>query len=147
MTVQQTRNTKDRFRHATLFEIIGLCLAVPLVAWGFGTDLVDTGVLGIALSVMAMIWNMIYNHYFDVVLLKIGLNPEKRGLIVRGLHALLFEGGFIVISVPVAAWWLSISLVEALVMDISVTLFYLGYTYVYNLCYDAVFPYPAERSG
>jgi hypothetical protein len=54
----------------------------------------------------------------------------------------MMDQGFIVISVPAIAWWLSLSLVKALAMDFSFTLFYLGYTYVYNWIYDRVFPYP-----
>ena len=45
MTARHLRNTKDRLRHALFYELVGLILAVPLAAWGFGTDLVETGVL------------------------------------------------------------------------------------------------------
>ena len=142
MTVKQIRNAKDRMRHSVLYEIFGLIMAVPLAAWGFGTDLVDTGVLGIFFSILAMIWNMIYNHYFDIVLLKNGRNPAQRGFMLRAVHAVLFEAGFLIISVPTIAWWLSLSLVKALAMELGFTFFYLGYTYVYNWLYDRIFPYP-----
>ena len=142
VTVKQIRNAKDRMRHSVLYEIFGLIMAVPLAAWGFGTDLVDTGVLGIFFSILAMIWNMIYNHYFDIVLLKNGRNPAQRGFMLRAVHAVLFEAGFLIISVPTIAWWLSLSLVKALAMDLGFTFFYLGYTYVYNWLYDRIFPYP-----
>lgn len=139
---QPIRTTKDRLRHAVFYEIIGLLLAVPLAAWGFQTDLAKTGVLGVFFSLLAMFWNMVYNHYFDILLLKTGRNPAKRGFLLRWVHAVLFEAGFIVITVPTIAWWLSLSLLNALAMDFSLTLFYLGYTYVYNWAYDRVFPYP-----
>ena len=142
VTVKQIRNAKDRMRHSVLYEIFGLIMAVPLAAWGFGTDLVDTGVLGIFFSILAMIWNMIYNHYFDIVLLKNGRNPAQRGFMLRAVHAVLFEAGFLIISVPTIAWWLSLSLVKALAMELGFTFFYLGYTYVYNWLYDRIFPYP-----
>ena len=124
---------------------MGLILAVPLAAWGFGTDLVETGVLGIFFSILAMIWNMVYNHYFDIMLLKNGRNPARRGFWLRAVHALLFEAGFIIVSVPAIAWWLSLSLVKALAMDLGFTLFYIGYTYVYNWAYDRIFPYPVFK--
>ena len=142
MTARHLRNTKDRLRHALFYELVGLILAVPLAAWGFGTDLVETGVLGIFFSILAMIWNMIYNHYFDIVLLKNGRNPARRGFWLRTVHALLFEAGFIIVSVPAIAWWLSLPLVKALAMDLGFTLFYIGFTYVYNWVYDRIFPYP-----
>ena len=142
VTVRQIRNAKDRMRHAVFFEIFGLVLSVPLVAWGFETDLMKTGVLGIFFSILAMIWNMIYNYYFDILLLKNGRNPAQRGFMLRTVHALLFEAGFLLISVPAIAWWLSLSLVKALAMDLGITLFYVGYTFVYNWVYDRIFPYP-----
>lgn len=147
MTVRHLRNAKDRMRHAVFYELVGLILAVPLAAWGFGTDLLDTGILGIFFSILAMIWNMIYNHYFDIVLLKNGRNPAHRGFRLRALHAILFEAGFIIVSVPAIAWWLSLSLAKALAMDLGLTLFYLGYTYVYNWAYDRIFPYPVFRAS
>lgn len=145
LTVKPLRNAKDRMRHAVIYEIVGLILAVPLAAWGFGTDLVETGVLGIFFSILAMIWNMIYNHYFDIMLLKNGRNPARRGFRLRALHAFLFEAGFIIVSVPAIAWWLSLSLAKALAMDLGFTFFYLGYTYVYNWAYDQIFPYPVLK--
>ena len=142
MTATKLRDGRDRMRHAVIYECVGLILAVPLAAWGFGTDLMDTGLLGIFFSVLAMIWNMIYNHYFDLLLIKNGRDPARRGFRLRTVHAVLFETGFLVVSVPAIAWWLSLSLIEALAMDLGFTLFYVGYTYVYNWIYDRVFPYP-----
>ena len=136
------RTTKDRLRHAVLYEIIGLLLIVPLASWGFQTDLVKTGILGIFFSILATIWNMVYNYWFDILLVRNGRNPAQRGFVLRAVHAILFEAGFIIISVPAIAWWLSLSLIKALAMDIGFTLFYLGYTYVYNWVYDRIFPYP-----
>lgn len=63
-----------------------------------------------------MIWNMIYNAIFD------GLWPAdrvKRRLPLRMAHALGFEGGFIFIGLPLAAWMLNITLWQALVVEIG----------------------------
>lgn len=139
---QPLRTTGDRIRHALIYEAIGLTLAVPLAAWGFGTDLVKTGVLGVFFSLLAMVWTMAYNYYFDKALLKLGRNPARRGVLLRAAHTLLFEAGFLIVSVPAIAWWLSLSLWEAVAMDLGFTLFYVAYTYVYNWGYDTIFPYP-----
>ena len=42
--------------------------------------------------------------------------------------------------VPVAAWWLNVSLVEALLLDLGIVLFFLPYTFCFNLAYDAARP-------
>ena len=56
----------------------------------------------------------------------------------RGLHALLFEGGLVLVCVPLIAAWLNVSLMQAFILDIGVLLFFLPYTYVYHWGYDVV---------
>jgi uncharacterized membrane protein len=53
-------------------------------------------------------------------------------------HALGFEGGFILIGLPLAAWMLDITLLKAFMVEIGFFLFFLPYTVVYNWCYDAL---------
>ncbi|ERH51197.1 membrane protein [Ectopseudomonas chengduensis] len=62
----------------------------------------------------------------------------ERGLWARVSHALLFEVGLIVVLVPLAAWWLSIGLLEALLLDIVLILFFLPYTLAFNWIYDVL---------
>jgi uncharacterized membrane protein len=38
--------------------------------------------------------------------------------------------------VPLAAWWLQVSLWQALLLDLGFFAFFLPYTYVFNLAYD-----------
>ena len=40
-----------------------------------------------------------------------------------------FELGLILIVIPLAAWWLNISLWQAFVLDIALVLFYLPYAF------------------
>ena len=56
------------------------------------------------------------------------------------IHAFGFELGLILIVIPLAAWWLSISLWQAFVLDIGLVLFYLPYAFFYNLAYDRARP-------
>ena len=42
------------------------------------------------------------------------------------------------VSVPLIAWWLQVSLMQALILDLGVLLFFLPYTYVYHWVYDVV---------
>ena len=64
----------------------------------------------------------------------------KRPCCVRVLHAVLFEGGLLVLLAPFIAWYLGVGLWHALVMDVSFALFYMGYAFVFNWAYDTVFP-------
>ena len=83
----------------------------------------------------SMAWNMTFNTLFDRLERRAGLT---RTLGMRVAHAVAFELGLVAMVVPVAAWWLNVSLVEALVLDLGLVLFFLPYTFCFNLAYDAL---------
>lgn len=135
------RSTLDRIRHALAFEIIGLAIITPLGALAFGLALADMGVIGVAAATLATVWTYIYNLGFDHAMMALRGDTAK-SLRLRIVHALLFELGLLVILVPPIAWYLDIGLIEALVMDAALALFYVVYAFVFNLAYDTVFPVP-----
>ena len=135
------RATKDRIRHAISFEVIALLIVAPAGAWAFDKPLQDIGVVGIVSATTATLWNYLYNLLFDHAMLRIAGHLRKT-LAVRVLHTLLFEGGLLVALLPFIAWYLDIGLLEAFYLDVSFTLFYLVYAFVFNWLYDLVFPIP-----
>ena len=64
----------------------------------------------------------------------------------RVAHALGFEAGLVVMLVPLFAWWLGVSLWQAFVLDLGLIVFFLVYTYVFNLGFDRVFGLPASAA-
>lgn len=128
-----TKSIKERALHALLFEIIGVLLFAPLLAWAMGHSLGKMGAMTVMISTVAMLWNMLFNAMFDGLRHKLGF---KLSLATRLLHALGFEGGLILVIVPLAAWWLSISLLEAFLLDIGLLLLFLPYTLLFNWVYD-----------
>lgn len=129
------RTLKERFFHAAGFEVLAITLVSPLAAWIMNKPLFQMGALAIMLSTLAMIWNMVYNAGFD------RLWPREkvtRGFKLRVMHALGFEGGFILIGLPPAAWMLGVSVWQALMIEIIFFLFFLPYTMAYNWVYDKV---------
>ncbi|MFC3704041.1 PACE efflux transporter [Devosia honganensis] len=135
------RTTADRIRHAVFFEIIGIAMATPLAAFAFHLPGGDSAVIVVASATVAMVWNYVYNLGFDHAMTAWRGGTEKT-VPIRVAHAILFELGLLTIMLPGIAWYLQISLWEALVMDIALALFYMGYAFVYNWAYDRVFPLP-----
>ena len=127
------RSVKERIFHALCYEVIGIIIFTPIVAYLMGLDLLHTGVLTAGISAIAMLWNMLFNAMFDRWAAR---KNWTRTVKIRVLHALLFEGGLIVAIVPLAAWWLEISLWQAFWLDIGFLLAFLPYTYIYNWSYD-----------
>lgn len=129
------KSLRERILHALAFEGLAIALSAPALAWLLDKSLVHTGALTLAVSTLAMLWNMAFNAAFDRAQQRLGFT---RGAKARIVHALLFELGLIVATVPLAAWWLSIGLVQAFVLDIGLLLFFLPYTLGFNWAYDTL---------
>lgn len=133
------RSTRDRLRHAILFEVLGLALIVPLGSVLFGLHGADMGVIGVGSALAATAWNYVYNLGFDRLMQRL-VGHTRKGLALRVGHALLFEAGLLMILLPPIAWYLGIGLIEALVMDLAIAAFYVAYAFAFNLAYDRAFP-------
>ena len=127
------KSITERFCHALLFEVLAIAICAPLGAWLLGYPLAHMGVLTLMVSLIAMVWNMLFNALFDQAQRRMGF---QRNVTARAVHAVLFEVGLILAVVPMAAWWLDISLWHALVLDIGIALFFLPYTFAFNWLYD-----------
>ncbi len=137
------RTTCDRIRHAISFEIIGILIVVPLGSIAFGMDIKDIGVVSVIAATTAMLWNYIYNLIFDRAM-KRWRGSVHKTLAVRILHALLFEGGLLLVTLPLLAVYLGIGLWQALLIDAAFVIFYLVYAFVFNWTYDWAFPLPRD---
>jgi uncharacterized membrane protein len=123
----------ERAFHATLYEAVAIVLCAPVAAWAMGTSLPKMGALTLTFSAIAMVWNIVFNALFDSAQRRW---PFERTFAVRLLHGAVFEFGMFAMCIPLAAWWLSISLWEALLLDAGLLLFFLPYTVVFNWAYD-----------
>ncbi|GIZ13649.1 multidrug/biocide efflux PACE transporter [Pseudomonas sp. NCCP-436] len=129
------RSLIERIGHALAFESLAIAIIVPGMLLFLDKPVFHLGVLALMFSTIAMLWNMLFNYLFDRAQARMGF---ERGLLVRIAHALLFEAGLILAVVPLAAWWLSVGLWEALLLDIGLILFFLPYTIGFNWLYDLV---------
>lgn len=138
------RSTLDRIRHTVGFELIGLVIFAPLGSLVFGYELHQMGIIAAVASLIAALWNYIYNLMFDRAMVRF-TGQVRKSPRVRVMHALLFELGLLVVFLPLVAWYLKISLLDALIMDLAVAAFYVVYAFIYNWLYDIVFPIPARK--
>jgi uncharacterized membrane protein len=133
------RSFKDRIRHAVMFELIGLAIFTPAAALLFDQPIEHMGIVGIISATAATVWNFVYNVGFDKAMMRIRGSVQKT-MSIRIAHTALFEAGLIVVLIPFIAWYLGISLMTALAMDIAIVAFYLVYAFFFNIAYDRVFP-------
>ena len=127
------RTTADRIRHTLLFEIIGLAICAPLASWILDKGLAQIGALSFVLSLTAMGLNYVFNLIFDIALVRLGRPVNVRPVWMRVLHAMLFEASLLILTVPVVAWWLGMTLWTAFLTDIGFALFFLYILFYQNL--------------
>ena len=133
------RSTADRIRQAVSFELIGILIVTPLFAWAFDHPMGDMGILVALGATAATAWNYLFNLGFDH-LLNWRRGDVRKTLPIRIVHAVLFEATLLILLLPLFAWWLGVSLVAALVMEISFAAFYMVYAFVFTWGYDILFP-------
>ncbi|WP_322013463.1 PACE efflux transporter [Paraburkholderia sp. J12] len=133
---------KRRIVYVTVFEGLAILVTGASLASIAGSGLNRAGAAAILTSVVATSWNFVYNLLFERW--EARQTKRGRGVARRIAHAMGFEGGLLLMLVPMFAWMLHISLVEAFVMDIGLTVFFLVYAYLYNLGFDYLFGLPAS---
>ena len=136
---------KRRVVYISLYEGIAIVVASLGLAWMSGQGVGHSGVVAVMASAIAIAWNLLFNTLFE----RWEARQAKRGRSLgrRVAHAIGFEGGLVMLLVPTIAWWLEISLWEALVMDLALVVFFLVYTFVFNWVFDAVFGLPASAAA
>ena len=138
--VIKIRTGKERLKFSGLFELILIAVLAPMGALVLEKQILDVGVLALVLSLKAMLFNLLYNWMFDLVDVRAGRIPTQRNVLRRILHAVGFEVGLMITSLPIVVWWLGLSLLQALIMDLVVTSFVVVYTFVFTWSYDRLYP-------
>lgn len=136
----KTRNTLDRLRYALCFELLLIASIAPMLAFILELPVSDTGGLAIILSAKAVLVNLIFNAIYDRIDVHYGRVPTERSALGRTIHAISFESCLVITSLPIIMWWLSMSLWQALLMDLALMAFVVCFTWLYTWCYDRLFP-------
>lgn len=136
---------KRRVVYVTFYELIAIAITTTGLALLSGHSMEHASVAAVASSIIAVIWNFIFNNRFEA---------WERRQVVKGrsikrrvAHAIGFEGGLVVMLVPLFAWWLEITLLEALIYDAGLIVFFLVYTFVFNWGFDSLFGLPASAQA
>lgn len=141
------RTWRDRVRQVLAFEAGGLVLITPPFAWASGEPVLDSLGLLALLALIAALWNAGYNTMFDHLEARfLRRRADRRPPPWRLVQALGFEGGLLLLTLPVIVAWTGMGWLEALLADLGLALAYTVYAYVFNWCYDRLFPIePAEE--
>ena len=132
---------KRRILYVGLYETIAIIVS-SLIFMAIGQKASDSGVMAVAASVIAICWNLTFNHLFEKW--ESRQSVKGRSVLRRVVHAVGFEGGIAAMLIPLMAWWFDISLWEAAVMEAGLLVFYMVYTFAFNWVFDRIFGLPAS---
>ncbi len=136
------QGTRRKLVHAVIYELIAILLVSAAVRLASAATAQEAAGLALLTSLIAMSWNVAFNSLFEAWERR--QTQRERTLWRRVLHAIGFEGGLTVLTVPVIAWWLQLGWLQALVADLWLVALFLVYTFVFNWLFDRVFGLPTS---
>ncbi len=133
-----------RVLQAVLYEVFAIAFVGPVLSLAFDKPPASTFALALVLSSIALGWSYIFNAIFE----KWEASQAKRGrsFARRLAHGIGFEGGLVVILLPVMARWLKISVLEAFIANVGLLAFFFVYAIAFTWVFDKVFGLP-ESAG
>ena len=132
--------TTRKIIYALSFETLGLAVAtLGLLAMSDASAGNSIGLATICATV-AMSWSFVFNSFFEAW--EARQTTKGRSLARRAVHALLFEGGLVLILIPLTAWWLGVGLWLAIVYEAGLIALFIAYTYVFTWGFDTIFGLP-----
>jgi len=140
--VDAVQGLKRKLVYVTFYELIGLCMSTLGLAYLSDTQASHTGPLAVMITTIAMIWNLIYNTLFEYW--ESRQATRGRSVARRVVHAVGFQLTLVIYLIPLIAWWLDMSLVDALLVDMAFIVLVPCYTFVYNWAFDKLFGLPSS---
>ena len=137
--------TTRRVVQALLYEAIAIAVVGPLLSLVFDKPPASTMGLAVVLSGIALTWNYVFNWLFERWELR--QTVRGRSFARRLAHGAGFEGGLVVILLPVMSLWLDISLATALLANLGLLAFFFFYAIAFTWCFDRVFGLPASAQA
>lgn len=125
----------ERVFQSVLFEVLAVSMSIMGLVVFTDHDVASLSGTMIVVASIAMVWNYCFNSVFDHYA---SGEKTKRSFSLRIFHVILFEAGLLIFTVPVMAYILSVSLWNAFLMDLGVTIFITIYAFTFNLSYDHI---------
>jgi uncharacterized membrane protein len=134
--------TVRKIVYAVSFETLGTLVASVALMLMSDASAGSALALSILTATIALSWSFVYNTVFEAW--EARQSVTGRSLRRRTAHALLFEGGLVLICIPVMAWWLGVGFLEALVYEAGLITLFIVYTYLFTWGFDRIFGLPAS---
>jgi len=131
---------KRRIVYVVMFEVLGILVASSVLGMLSGASATTSGLLGVMISTTGVIVNFLYNLGFEAWERRRA--ETTRTVARRVVHAIGFQVVLVTFLIPLIAWWLDVSLLQAFLYDAVLIVFFPIFTFAYNWSFDSVFGLP-----
>lgn len=133
-----------RVLQALLYEVFAIAFVGPILSFAFDKPPTSTLGLAIVLSTIALAWNYVFNAVFERW--EARQSVRGRSALRRMVHGMGFEGGLVIILIPVMSLWLDITPLEAFMANLGLLVFFFFYAVAFTWCFDRVFGLPESAA-
>lgn len=135
MTISTVRSIKERILHACIFEFFAILFTMLIGILLLNKPINSMGVVSVLISITALLLNIIFNWIFDKLFPFVNGN---RPVHIRILHAIGFEATLVIFTIPLIAYILKMTFIDAFMFELGLLIFFFFYTYIYNWSYDQI---------
>lgn len=135
MAIATARSLKERIFHACVFEFFAVVFTMLIGIFLLNKPMDSMGIVAVLISLTALLLNIAFNWIFDKLFPFVN---GDRPVHIRILHALGFEATLVIFTIPMIAYILKMSFIDAFMFEIGLLIFFLFYTYLYNWLYDQI---------
>ena len=129
-----------RVVQALLYEIGAIALTSPIIGFAFDTSASSALTLAAIMSTIALAWNYVFNAIFERW--ESRQTIKGRSIWRRLAHGIGFEGGLVMMLVPLMAFWLGISFIDAFIAEMGLLLMFFVYAVLFTWAFDKAFGLP-----
>lgn len=133
MSIATVRSIKERILHACIFEFFAILFTMLIGVLLLNKPINSMGLVSVLISITALLLNIVFNWIFDKLFPFVNGN---RPVHIRILHAVGFEATLVIFTIPMIAYILNMSFIDAFMFELGLLIFFFFYTYIYNWLYD-----------
>lgn len=133
-----------RILQAVSYEGVAILFIGPVLAWMFDHPVASAFALSAIMSTIALAWNYLFNTLFERW--ETRQTAKGRSLRRRLAHGLGFEGGLLLLLVPLMAYWLETTLFNAFLADLGIFAFFFLYTIGFTWTFDRMLGLPQSAT-
>lgn len=131
---------KRRLTYVVSFEVLAIAISSSFLSMMRGSSTAYSAALSVMISTTAMTLNLIYNYIFEAWEQR--QSDPTRTVTRRIIHAIGFQLCLITLLIPMISWWFDVSLLEALIMNFALMIFFPIFTFVFSWGFDTIFGPP-----